>query len=524
MLREANQHPDRSLQRVTGQSAQTDRAQRLALTGDRLLRTVYIVSLFIFISFALLYSVRRAPWNDEGWFANASLNLARHGFLGTTVVEPTGTHLPRPPYGIQQYTYWVLPGYLVVQAAWYKLIGFSLLRMRLPSVLFGLLGLIAFQSATRRLTGSLAVSYVAATLLALDTMYMNTSSLARMDIMAVALGWLAIAFYLRLREVNLTRAVAAGYGTLALACFTHHQAALAGIALLALTLYFDWARLRILHLLVAVLPFLALGLAWGLYGARHSDYFWAQLRANSSGRLGLFHAPLEALRAELIRRYGYVYGFEPGSNPARKLLAIVPGCYLLSMVWGLASSAVRKECRFLLILSVLWLQIGYQFWVEGMKLSLYLTHLIPWYTLVFSIWLVTLWHHRLAPKPFLAALVVAVVGVQVGASALVIRKNNYHAGFAAVRTLLEKQDGPSALIYGSPELGLEIGFDHLVDDLRLGFYTRKVPTVIVLDRRYQEWNLTFQKREPDVARYEAELLTNYDKVLDSKGYCVYLRH
>jgi hypothetical protein len=34
------------------------------------------VAVGIFVIVALLFVQRRAPWSDEGWFADASLNLA----------------------------------------------------------------------------------------------------------------------------------------------------------------------------------------------------------------------------------------------------------------------------------------------------------------------------------------------------------------------------------------------------------------------------------------------------------------
>ena len=75
----------------------------------------------------------KPPSSSEAWFASPALNLADRGFLGTTILEERGTWLE----DIDKRTYWVPPGHLLVQAAWYKLFGFSLFGLRSLSVLWG---------------------------------------------------------------------------------------------------------------------------------------------------------------------------------------------------------------------------------------------------------------------------------------------------------------------------------------------------------------------------------------------------
>ena len=66
----------------------------------------------IYLALALGLASAKSPWHDEGWFANPALNLAITGSMGTTVLEGTGTWLE----GVNQYTCWVMPCYLVTQA------------------------------------------------------------------------------------------------------------------------------------------------------------------------------------------------------------------------------------------------------------------------------------------------------------------------------------------------------------------------------------------------------------------------
>ncbi len=59
----------------------------------------------------------RLPWTDEGNFSCAAFNIANRGFFGTTVLDPAGNNLPR----IDQRTYWIVPGYPLFEAAFYKI-------------------------------------------------------------------------------------------------------------------------------------------------------------------------------------------------------------------------------------------------------------------------------------------------------------------------------------------------------------------------------------------------------------------
>ena len=54
----------------------------------------------------------RLPWSDEGYFSSATHALAKHGYMGTVVMESSGTHYTR----IEQRTYWVMPMFLLGQA------------------------------------------------------------------------------------------------------------------------------------------------------------------------------------------------------------------------------------------------------------------------------------------------------------------------------------------------------------------------------------------------------------------------
>ena len=99
------------------------------------LREIPALAAFGMISFlSLLLSgsvvLTKRPWCDEAWFASPGYNLARHGFMGLTILDPHGFAFATFVKGINEVTYLVMPGYLVAQAAWYKIFGFGLTSMR----------------------------------------------------------------------------------------------------------------------------------------------------------------------------------------------------------------------------------------------------------------------------------------------------------------------------------------------------------------------------------------------------------
>jgi len=99
---------------------------------------------------------------DEAWFASPAWNLARHGSMPTSVLEPRGTYWE----GIDRYTYWIPPAYPAMLAGWFKLAGMSLFTMRALSVVFGCavvlaIFLIVGRLAPDRWTAALASLFVA---------------------------------------------------------------------------------------------------------------------------------------------------------------------------------------------------------------------------------------------------------------------------------------------------------------------------------------------------------------------------
>ena len=91
--------------------------------------TIALISAAYLLAAASL-ATRRAPWNDEGWFADPAYTLLTKGYMGSPIIHPRGTWLARELTGIQTHTYWIMPGYPLIQAVWYRVFGFGLPQMR----------------------------------------------------------------------------------------------------------------------------------------------------------------------------------------------------------------------------------------------------------------------------------------------------------------------------------------------------------------------------------------------------------
>ncbi|HLM62238.1 MAG TPA: glycosyltransferase family 39 protein, partial [Pyrinomonadaceae bacterium] len=143
----------------------------------------------IYLSLAIGAAATKSPWCDEAWFASPAFNLSTRGFMGTTVLESSGTWLE----GIDEYTYWIPPAYVLAQSGWYEVFGFSLLSMRSLSAAFGLLALFSWFFFVKDITGEVETAILALVVIALDYCFIMTASVGRMDMMSAALNIAAFA-------------------------------------------------------------------------------------------------------------------------------------------------------------------------------------------------------------------------------------------------------------------------------------------------------------------------------------------
>ncbi len=477
-----------------------------------------------YAALAVIAALTYAPRADEGFFASPGLNLATKGYMGTTVVEGSHKFLK----DIHRYTYWITPLHFVVQAGWYKVAGFGLFRMRMLSLLFGLLALAVWYAIAARVSGSRTVAALASALIAFDFNFVAGGASGRMDMMAAALNFSGIAAYLALRERSVTAAVLAGNALAAAAGLTHPVAGyLAFLAQALVLLYFDRARISPRLIAVAAAPYLIGGAAWGSYILKDPEAFVAQFGTNAtmSGRLNGLHAPWVGIWHELTLRYAGGYGLR-GQSTGVSGPAFLKVSMLFLYAAGLAGAVLTREIRankgyraLLLLLLAYFLALSV---LDAQKAFYYLPHVTPFYAALAAAWIASFVRTRRVPLWAPAAAVSCTLLIQSGGVVYRGCLNPFARTYAPAMDFLRARVSPEDTLFGSASAAFSLGFDRgLVDDVRLGFYTGRKPDFILVDEEYRIAFGQYEENDPKVYAFIARrLAAEYVPVYDRDGYTV----
>ncbi len=460
-------------------------------------------ALALFGCLSLTLAATKAPWCDEGWFANAAYNLANHGHMGSSLQEPSGHYLNAYLRGIQERTYVVPPLYLVTLAAWLKLWGNGLVVMRAYAILWGLITLISFNALANRLTGDRTLAVLATAMTAIDFTFLFAATDVRMESMMMGLSltsWLA---YLHWRERNLRRAVLVSHSLLALACFSHPNAALFGCGLVYLFWLRDFKALRLGLICWAMLPYLLLGLGWALYIWESPSDFLAQFFANTgdSHRFEYLFQPWMNFIFEIGTRYFGHFGLLSfWAYPMPMFMSLIPVFYVASFWQFLRREDLRSRLGALWPLSLM--IIGLLTFLVSYKAQNYICYTIPFWNLLIATWLLYGLDQGRG-KCYLAlfaCLQLTCFGVRIAQNS---RGGEYHM------TALVMQDhmrqGHSLIAPTS--MAFAVGFSGFIDDARLGRWSGRRPDALVVDRWYQRFHQSYGEKEPNVSRYVKKLLT-----------------
>jgi 4-amino-4-deoxy-L-arabinose transferase-like glycosyltransferase len=438
--------------------------------------------------------------------------------MGTPALEPANVWANgRNMTGIDRHTYWIMPLHPLVQAAWYRIVPFSLLSLRLLSMLWALVALTAWFLILRRISTHEVVPYLGTALIALDYVFIRGAAHGRMDMMGVGLTFSALAAYLCLRESHLVLALMASHALAAAAMLTHPNGILAVASLVLAALIFDRRRLRVWHAGVVAVPYLVGLGAWGLYILEAPDVFRKQFMGNAAGRLNLLAQPFQALRAEITDRY------IGGGKNYLKLLMFVP-C-VAGLVGALTTPAIRRNRGYQLLLATATVAFVYFWLFEGTKLYLYLAYLTPMLDAILAEWLWSCWQTRPSFRIPVAVTVAVILCITAAGIAFVVTRDDYHHDFLPAINYLKTHAAPQDVIMGSAELGFELGWDRpLVDDVRLGYASGKRPQWIVFEQRYEEWTQVAEHAAPEVHSYIAKMLKDeFQQAFSENNYTIYHR-
>lgn len=482
-----------------------------------------IVVVYLTAAIACALTVR--PWWDEGIFSSPALSLLTRGFMGTPVLDPFSRFYPL--LGVNEYTYYMVPLYMVAQVPWYKVFGFGVLQMRMFSMFWGLVTLASWFFIMKRLSNDRKVALLTIGLLAIDYTFVHGSSEGRPDTMSMALGFAGLATYLTLREGKLLLGVILSHALIACSVLTHPNGILHFLGLVFLTVYYDRSRLRLKHLATAATPYLVGALGWGLYISKAPEFFKAQMGGNAAGRFEGFFSPASAIKAEIGKRYlGFLGGLAPHLSMAHRLKLVILTTFVVAIVGTVLTREIRRHngYRALLIVTGIYFMMM-TFW-DAHKQPNYMVHIVPLFVAILAVWIRWCWEKRIVPASVLIGCICLFLAVNIGGVLAVVKRDNYGKTYKPVIAFLKQNTRPDASIMGSSELGFGLGFfGNLTDDLRLGYLSGKTPDYIVVDSGYEEWIKIYSDADPRFAAFVKDRLTNeYHPVFVQPPYTIYARN
>jgi len=489
---------------------------------SRVYLVLCVAALALYAALAIGLSLTRAPICDEGWYASSALSLMSTGGMGSPVIEGAGTYLK----GIERYTYWEMPLHAIAAAPWYRLFGSSLISTRMLSVMAGLAALLCWFSVVRKMTGDGSIALIALFLMAIDSNVLILASTGRSDMLSAAFGAAALAAYISLREDHLHWALFCGHACAVASGLTNPTGGLIAVpSLLLLQFYYDRHRLRWPQIVPIALPYLVGGAAWSAYILRAPEFFWEQFSGNSAGRLWPLKSPLLALRREITDRFLPAYGILPEAHRVGKLrigVLVVYAAAVLGLGWP---RAVRRMPAARIIGGLIAIVLLVLVFLEGAKQPWYLVHLA---------WLLAAaaaasfqWHTQRRPawRPVGLGVLAGLILLQAGYAAALIAQRRYTSIYQPVIAVLQRDMQPGQLVMGSAELGFGLGFDHVLDDANLGYYSGKRADFIVIDSNYRAHLAELARTRPALYGDLAGMLAGqYRPLYSNTGYSVYARN
>jgi len=477
----------------------------------------------ILVGYGILAGIvafNKLPWCDEGWYGAPALNLVKNGSMGTP-----NFYYGRLP-GIIDYTYWEMPGFILVLAAWFKAVGGGLLQARALTCILGAGVLVLWWGVLRRLGASVWERAVAMALIATDQYFILDATYARADMQSLLLLSGALWLYLRYRSKSFTRAIVLANVAVAAAALTHPNAGLLALAALGVLALPDIRRLRWYDLPLAALPYVIGGTLWWLYIRQAPDLFAAQFSANAGGRFNAILSPLDSIWSEITRRYLLAFGLGAHSSGTPKLV-VLKAAGLLAWVCGVLACLVirplREQHLTRVLLAWLGLDVLYLTFFEGTRTTTYLIWLVPIFSAVVALWVVHEWHQRSVRRWPATAIVGLAMAVQGGTSLAKARLQWGMRPFHEAVQYLQAQ-GRDRPIVASIEFGYVLGFTPgaFYDDVSLGAWSRIRPGYVVLEDRYREWLPEPRGKVPEEVRAAArKLRTSCATTFDNTYYTIY---
>jgi 4-amino-4-deoxy-L-arabinose transferase-like glycosyltransferase len=481
-------------------------------TGQMQIQVRWIATVSLCLSLLVISAsiATRTPWWDEGVYADPAVSLATNGRLGSTVLGEHAADVYRPY--LHQYTYWIAPFYPVALAAIFKIFGVGVFAMRSFSLFCALLALAGWYFIGKHLGNGRTTGLLASAVLALDFAFLQMSANGRPDAMVLGCGSVGLAAYLALRERNLTNALLAGGTFCALAVGTHPSGAIFVCDLVLLIGLLDRRRLRLVHALYTLLPFLVIGIAWLSYIVQAPEIFRAQFANQIRFRTASHGSRVLATITDCYHRYFYYYYSTQSGFGRLKIVGLV--FYVAAFAGVLLRPGLRSRegVRAALVLTVANYCLLAN--LDRQEFPLYFFTVFAPFALVGAIWVADALESGAVRRWVAVSLMAASWGVSVSGHGVKILANGYKNEFLPViervKPIVDRGDN---IVAGS-EIAFGVGFrGNVIDDNWLGSGLEAPPEAIV-------FNL-YDLLESEQGRKAA--LSDYQEVLSNKSFTLYAR-
>lgn len=481
-----------------------------------MVRLIFAVIVVLWAVFATATLFTKLPITGEGVYAAFGRNLFLHGRLANPVLDASQARWT----GVDRADFWTMPLHPLVQAAWYRLFGFSLSSLRSLSLIMGFVALLALFRIIRHLCGD-AVALLGAAFVAMDRNFVLSSAIGRPDMMSLAFALLALDVYLSFRLRRFPAAIWLSSTCAAISFFAHPVGGILGFGGLAyLALRFDRSQLRPVHLLLAALPFLAGASAYAAYAAANPSSFLPMLHQRLLARLWSFASPVQGLRAE-FHRYLLFFGFNESDSGLHRIKFVFLLGYAVG-VGGLIFIARRLRDRGAqTVLALLALSFCTLWLVEGSKQKVYLMYISFLLSLALALTCIALYRSKRSYWKAAAAFLCLIPLMQEASLLRLGLTNNLSRYYWPAGAILNASRNGTVFAGSALLFAIRPGVT-LIDDDTLGFYNGKTADAVAFS------NLDTQDsagpQDPAAAAHVRELMEKqYQCVLENTAFRVCVR-
>jgi len=145
---------------------------------------------------------------------------------------------------------------------------------------------------------------------------------------------------------------------------------------------------------------------------------------------------------------------------------------------------LRRNCGYRLMLYLAGLRFLTMAWGASLKNAYYLVHMIPFYAFFLACAGCWLWRRSDPVRWVTTSVVCIVLGLQLSWSLYrILWQRPYQKQYLPVVRFLQEHVTPQDIVCSSAEMAFGLGFHNtqLVDDLWMGRWSGKVPSVVVVD-------------------------------------------